>query len=364
MRRIARFLIALTVLILSASCERRPLVDLSNTHYVRVYIDEDIKNVTTGFYNEKHNRPHYESPDVLRVTLADPVTGVIKAERYLRDRGEDENGTYYEGYIIAYPGEYRLMAYNFDTESVVISDPNNHVQAKATTNEIASHLKSKIPSRTSQTHQQSIETKAPESIVYDPDHLFTANCGNLYIPFVEELDTLRTREGEYFKASTIVTSYYLQIRVKGIQYVSSSVALLTGMSGSAWLSDGKMDETHEVTVYFEMMEGSESKAAGMYKMSSTYEVIIYTTFSTFGKLPDANNHLEITFDFLTVYGKPYSATFDITEKFHTPEALEHHWLLLDETIEIPEPPPGGGNTGGGFVPGVDEWGDVHSDIII
>lgn len=363
MRRVLHILAVLVALALSVSCERRPLMELSNTHYVRVYVDEDIKNVTTGFYNDAHNRPDYKSPDVLRVSLSDPETGTVKAERFLRDKGEDEKGTYYEGYVIAEPGEYRLFAYNFDTESVVISDASNHSQAKAYTNEIASHLMTRIPSRASKSDQQSAETKAPESIVYDPDHLFLANCGDLLVPYVEDVDTLKTRDGEHFSAKTVVTSYYLQVKVKGMQYVSSSVALLTGMSGSVWLSDGSMDKEHEVTVYFEMAAGGENSASGISSKASSDEVLIYTTFNTFGKLPDAANNLEITFDFLTVYGKPYSATFDITDEFYTPEAIEHHWLLLDQTIEIPEPPEGG-DSGGGFTPSVDDWSDVETDIVM
>ena len=67
---------------------------------------------------------------------------------------------------------------------------------------------------------------------------------------------------------------------------------------------------------------------------------------------------------MTTYGQPYSATFDITQDFEKPEAVEHQWLLLDHVITIPEPPPSSGSTSGGFQPSVDEWSDVESDIII
>lgn len=349
---------AICAFLLITSCEKRPLMDLSNTHYVRVYVDESIPNVTMGFYDEDYARPEYKSPDVLRVLLADQETGRVKAERFLRNKAIDENGLYYDGYIIADPGEYALLAYNFDTETTVISNQNNHYEMLASTNEIASHLKTKIPSRAVKSPDAD-----PEQIVYDPDHLFAASCGSVIVPYVEDVDTLKTRDGEHFSAKTVVTSYYLQVKVKGMQYVSSSVALLTGMSGSVWLSDGSMDKEHEVTVYFEMAAGGENSASGISSKTSSDEVLIYTTFNTFGKLPDAANNLEITFDFLTVYGKPYSATFDITDEFHTPEAIEHHWLLLDQTIEIPEPPEGG-DSGGGFTPSVDDWSDVESDIVI
>lgn len=360
MRKLTHIL-ALCILILASSCERRPLMDVSNTHYVRVYVDEDLLNVTKGFYNEEYNRPIYESPDVLRITLADPETGHARAERFLRNKGRDDRGLYYDGYIIADPGSYTLMAYNFDTESTIIDQANNHTDAKAYTNEIASHLKTKIPSRISKAPGDD-----PEQIVYDPDHLFAANCGELYIPYSEVLDTLRTPEGDHFLAQSIVKSYYLQVRIKGMEYVSSSVGLLTGMAGSTWLHTGQMDIGHNVTVYFEMLS-ADSPASGIRKLSDAdqeSEAIIYTTFNTFGKIPDEQNELEITFDFLTVYGEPYSETFNITDIFYTPEAIDHQWLLLDHVITIPDPPPGSESNGGGFTPSVDRWEDIESDITI
>ena len=175
-----RLTIILTgVLMLLSSCERRPLFDLFNTHYVRVYIDEHLLNVTTGFYNPDHQKPAYSSPSIIRVALTDPDTGVVKAERYLRNMDRDERGTYYDGYIIADPGRYHMIAYNFDTEATIISGANSHLSMEAYTNEIASHLYSKIPSR----------VKAPvpnERIVYEPDHLFVVDCGDVIVNYVEQ----------------------------------------------------------------------------------------------------------------------------------------------------------------------------------
>lgn len=353
------------LLLLLASCERRPLMEANNTHYVRVYVDEALLNVTTGFYNSEYARPNYSSPEVLRLILADPVTGEARAERFLRDRGKDARGTYYEGYIIADPGIYTLMAYNFDTEATQISGNSNHKEAKAYTNEIASHLYTRITSRVTKSASDDGATTRNEKIVYEPDHLFAANCGEVDIPYTERIDTLAPVEGGYFTAQSIVKSYYLQVRVQGMEYASSSVGLLTGLSGSSWLNGGGMDLSDLVTVYFEMQPG-ENAATGIKKSSGTGEgesstVTLYTTFSTFGKLPDVDNDLEITFDFLTVYGEPYSETINITDEFATPEAINHQWLLIDHTIVIPPPPR---SEGGGFNPGVDEWGDVETEIVI
>ena len=52
------------IVLLSSRCNRRPLVDAGNTHYVRVYLEEEIKNVTTGFYNPELAKPEYSTPEI------------------------------------------------------------------------------------------------------------------------------------------------------------------------------------------------------------------------------------------------------------------------------------------------------------
>ena len=150
----------------------------------------------------------------------------------------------------------------------------------------------------------------------------------------------------------------MQIKVKGAQYVSSAVSLLEGMASSARLDDRSIDQENPVTIYFEMMSDKDRSRV------ANDEAIIYTTFGIFGRVEGEANVLEVTFDFMTTYGMPYSAIFNITEDFSKPEAVNNQWLLLDHEITIPEPPPSSGSGGGGFKPSVDDWGDVNADIII
>lgn len=347
----SRFISFLLVLIAVVACERRPLVELFNTHYVRVYLDENLLNVTEGFYNPEHERPNYESPAVIRVALTDRETGNVVADRYLRNQGEDERGHYYDGYIVANPGIYNLMAYNFDTESSVMTETGNHYGIKSSTIEIASHLYSRIPSR----------VKGPnlnESIVYEPDIVFAVDCGDVVVPYVEELDTLWTPSGDFFYGKSIVKSYYIQIRVKGMQYVNSSVALLNGMAGSVNIYQYEVDKEDEVTIYFETIKSHLAA-------ENEDETILYATFNTFGRIPDKDTELEITFDFLTTYGSHYSQKMSITEKFDEEDAIERQWIIIDKVITIPEPPEGGnGDESGGFKPDVGPWEDIHTDIKI
>ena len=361
-RFVKHILLLLLFVAATTSCERRPLLEISNTRYVRVYIDEEIKNVTYGFYNPSYLRPAYKTPDVMRVTLADPITGKVKAERFLRDKGKDERGTYYEGYIVVEPGEYTLMAYNFDTEAVHVDQEYNIEDTKVYTNEIASYLRAKISSRG---ESSSFDN---ERIVYEPDNLFRTVSTGISIPYSETVDTIYPVDSECFLAQNVVKSYYMQVRVKGIQYAASTVGLLTGLSGSCRLIDGNMDTKDSITVYFELSPnaaqgvGFEDYAVDGGGAPSDSVVTLYTTFNTFGKIPDAKNQLQITFDFITVYGKSYSETFDISKAFATPEGINNNWLLIDHMIEIPAPPPVTGN--GGFNPDIDDWDDINTDIKI
>lgn len=356
MMRVLKMIIpAVFAAVMSVGCDFRPLVEPGNTHYVRVYLDEHILNVTEGFYNPDHVRPEYKRPEVMKITLGDKSSGTVVAERYLRNHGEDARGFYYEGYVICEPGDWSLLSWNFGTSSTLISDPTEQYVTKAYTNKIASHLMSNLPSRLykkSSDGTKADENLKPEKIVYEPDHLFVSRSGDVKVPYSNKIDTLRTPEGDFFTASTIVESWYIQINVKGLKYVSSALALMTGLSGSKTLYDSEIDRDDDVTDYFEMIadpvpEGGDTG-------------VIYATFSTFGKIPRVKSDIEFTIDFMTNYGKAVSATVDITDEFKKENAIKHQWIILDKVIEIPDPPK---NTGG-FAPGVNDWKDINTDLII
>ena len=386
MRRLALILLSLIALV-NLSCERRELVELSNTHYVRVYIKEDIKNVTTGFHPNAQNRPAYNQPDILRLLLADPETGKLKAERFLRTKKEDERGTYYEGYIVVYPGRYNLMAYNFDTEVCIVRNYSDFNNSQVYTNEIATYLRSRVSKSAMKVVQKNMQremyrvaqklalkgqqkmTRAGEDvteerIVYDPDHFFLANCGDIYVPYTDELDTLKTQDNDYFTAESVVKSYYIQVPVKNIDYATSSLGLVSGLAGSVRLGTAETNDEDPVTVYLELRPG-ENAAAGILSKTGTEDVaVMYTTFNTFGKLPESENGLTITFDFLTTHGGSHTQTLDITDEFNSAQAQDQQWILVEEVIELPKPTPNPNNSGGGFKPSVTEWEDVNAEIII
>ena len=98
-----RCLLLLMVSLLAVSCEFRPLEEPTSVSYVRIYVDEESLNVTTGFYNPDFEHPTYIHPEIFRLGLFDASTGVLVSERYLRDQGDDARGHYFEGNIIIRP---------------------------------------------------------------------------------------------------------------------------------------------------------------------------------------------------------------------------------------------------------------------
>lgn len=360
----------LSLALLAVSCNFRPLQDPTNLSYVRVYLDDNMLNVTTGFYDDSIRvrtggavdmhlvRPDYMRPEILRIGLFDSASGELVSERYLRNQGDDALGHYFDGHIIINPGSYNLVAYNFGTETTIVEEQNNCFGMLATTNEIPYSLKSYLKSRNK---AESNAPNAVELIRYDADPLFVAGARNLKVSVHQAVDTLRSSSGEpWVRAESLVKSYYLQIGVIGAQYISSSSCLLTGMASSTHTLDPDYESSPQTTLYFTMHQGVWPEG---YREGHQEFHCIYSTFGTFGHLPQANQNLQISLDFVTTYGTQIDTTFNISAEFLKERAVKQQWILPDFEVIIPEPPsnPDGG---GGMLPSVEDWGEVHSDFEI
>ena len=332
--------IVLTALLgwVAAGCDFRPLTDMNNVSYVRIYIDEHLLNVTEGYYNPDFRHPDYIRPEIFRVALYDASSGDFVTERYLRHQGDDERGHYYDGYLIVDPGSYHLYAWNFGTETTVVSKERKFFETDASTREIYTRNRS-----------------GDESVRYDADHLFVADRRDIVIKRHDKVDTLRSENGDPFLlAESVVKSYYLQIGVKGSQWLSSATSYLNGVAADVRLHDRSLGEEGEATLAFGMTRGRLT--------DSEDHACIYATFGTFGRLEGTSSDLRVSFEVVTTYGKRFEVTIPMDEIWLTTDALKHQWLIIDQEIEIPEPPPAPG--GGGMDPGVEDWGDIESDIVI
>lgn len=348
---LCRILCACAMTFLLLSCEHRPLEDPANAHYLRVYLDENLRNVTFGFYNEQYERPIYSSPRVVRAVLADPQTGKVVAERYLQRQGTDENGYYIDGYINAAPGRYNLLVYTYGAPYTMVRNENDYYTMQAYTNRASDYYHKYMPEL-----MQRIDAG---SIRQQPDHVFHEMMENVVIGRSLGVDTLRNAQGEHFTAHSMVRSYYIQLKVKGIEWARSAVAVLSGMAGSSFMHryDG-MSESDPAYVLFSLKQASRGRSSD----GESITAVLYTTFNTFGKLPEERNLLTVTFEFTRVDGTTQVEQVDITDMFATPMVRENQWILLEHEVEIDQPDHSA--IGGGMNPGVDDWDDIESDIYL
>lgn len=340
------YLMALYVL---CACDHRPLVDINDTHYLRIYVDEEIKNVTCGFYNEEYERPVYERPRVMRVLLADPMTGSILSERYFQNQGEDERGYYIDGYIQAKPGTYNLLLYNFGSTQTLIRNENNFFRMQAYTRPVSEYYLQYIPS----TRLELDESR----IMQQPEHLFHDVGEPVVIPHHSGVDTLRTVLGDYFKAHSVVLSYYIQVKIKGVEWVKSAVSLMSGMAGNTLMHGHRiLEQSDPVNVFFTMKQANRNRRSGERTTTAT----LYTTFNTFGKIPSVSSVCTLNFEFIKTDGSTQVERLDITPMFDTPLVKNRQWILLDKEIVIT--PPDNAAVGGGMNPGVDDWKEEKAEI--
>ena len=320
------------LLLLFVSCHRRPLEDPANNTTLRIAVNiKAIMNVTCDIYNEKIPVPTIE-PEMMRVLFYDPTSKEIASEAYISDITYDDEGIRcLQGDISVRPGTYQMLIYNFDTESTLVRDDQTFETIEAYTDKVTSSIRQSFLGRAGEEN----------AIVYEPDHLVVASNEREVIPYHEGVHVIKT------DATSIVETYYLQIKVDGLQYVSSARAVLTGMVGSNRFGLNERVTSTPVSLYFTLQK-SDDKGVD----------VLATIFNTFGRIEDITNGLSVTFDIRTTDGRTVKRDFDITSLFSSEACLKHHWLLLEETVKI-DPP---ASSGGGFDPSVDDWEDERHDI--
>ena len=340
-RRLVIFILA--VLTVLTGCERRPL------EYGSANINLHLKiNLKVRVNGQIQNLPE---PEMMRVMFFDPDTYDLITESYLPAGG---------GRVSLPPGQYKFIAYNFDTEATLIRNDRNYNSIEAYTNEISSAMKSSILN--SIRYAKSATTKGTDddawaialqqvqdnAIIYEPDHLFVSHQ-DIEVHNISEEQTIEA------EAETIIETWKISVQIKNEQYMASARALLTGQIASNFIGlpkeEGKTDT--DVTLMFDMTAGSDAEDND----------IVVGTFNTFGKNPSVESRLWLTIIIKTVGGDTVEWHRDITDEFFMDEAIEDQTITITEEIELPKPDnPGGG--GGGFQPGVDDWEEENIPINI
>ena len=361
-KRFVHILFAALVLLGASGCHRRPLEDPNEA--VRIAIKVDVKTVTNVNANIRSSVVLYGTsttlweeklsqldPDLMRVLVYDPETDRLLTQSFISAASiDDEGNKVFMGSLGISHGNYNFLVYNFDTPTTQVNQENSEQSIIAFTDEISPAMKARY-----------LGTKADDdediNIHYEPEHLLVANQKDVRISPHDTLVVVHT------EASTVVDTYYLQVRVKGMQFASSASAVISGLSPSNHIGYNIRTVDPSAAVIFDMQKGQDLSLDGDNKD------VLCAVFNTFGKIKDITSNLYVTFNVYDTAGNLLQYTANLDTVFNTEEAILYHWLIVDESclvIDIPDPQGGDkpANAGGGFQPQVDDWEEETGEITL
>ena len=343
------YIIALSVM---ASCMRRPFGQFATEVRLDLHVKTEIE----------HEMVKIPEPDVMMVLFCNPVTGEIESFDLVSPEG---------GKVYPEPGTYDVLVYNMKLESTQILNDDNLFAMEATTNEISAFDKQQLESLLKRRHNlleelylkqleeaaksgqdalkqaeadvlEQQKLKKEELIVNEPDHVFVARKENVVIPQLAAGESFRMTLD--LTAETLVETWHVKFtNVNGVEYVTNTVGLMTGLHQSVRLWDQKKSE-NQVTVFFRMGRGQDKKS-------------LFGTFHTFGKHPAYDNGLTVDIGIMNMAGQNDVYHYDVSDQFN--EQNTNHLILIEDEITIKEP-----EGGGGFKPEVEDWEDIETDVII
>ena len=315
MKRIPIYIIAMLLCILASSCKRRPLTTADYMVIVNIEIEKDIVNHTVE-----------KDPSLMRCIFYDSETGGFVTQAFLPPTG---------GQVSLIPSrEYDVLVYNFDTESTWLEDENWFNKIYASTSLIPDSFRTKLRSRATKGEE--------ELIVYDPDHLFVGRLNDVFIP-ARSVDAPPVVLN--VNCETVVESWLLEVKtITGVKNIGSMAAVITSLSGSNRIGPNERS-TNFVSVYFDNQVIDENG-------------LLTAKFNTFGWHKDIKEKQILSLVFTDVAGKGHVFNVDVSNQF--PNNKEQI-IRIELDIDIPEPMTSGD---GGFVPKVDDWDEINTDIII
>lgn len=314
-KRIVKYMAVLLLCILPSACQRRPLTTADYTVIVNIEIEKDIVNYTVE-----------KDPSLMRCIFYDSNTGAFVTQAFLPPTG---------GQVSLIPArEYDVLVYNFDTESTWLENENWFHKIYASTSLIPDSFRTKLRSRA---------TKADEEqIVYDPDHLYVGRLNDVFIPS-RSVDAPAVVLD--VRCETVVESWLLEVKtITGVENIGSIAAVITNLSGSNRIGPNERS-TDFVSVYFDNQVIDENG-------------LLTAKFNTFGWHKDIAGTQVLSLVFTDIAGKGHVFNIDVSAQF---PGNKEQIIRVETEIDIPEPMTSGD---GGFVPKVEEWGEINTDIII
>ena len=140
-------------------------------------------------------------------------------------------------------------------------------------------------------------------------------------------------------------SWILEVKtITGKKNIGTTAAVVTGLAESNRIGPNERSEEF-VSVYFDNQVIDDNG-------------LLTAKFNTFGWNKDILEPQILSLVFTDIAGKGHVFNVDVSDQF--PDNKEQI-IRVEMEIDIPEPMTGGD---GGFVPKVDEWDEINTDIII
>ena len=326
-------LLAVVAVFAGGGCRRRPLYDLENAHYVRVYINDRIINVTDGLEGIKPDE-EYDAPDAFKVTLYDPDSGEAVADAIISNSSSDENGDYVDGYIGADPGVYDMVVSEVGSSVVKVFDEDNFNEINAGTDNISGHQEGYVPKLG--------EEFGTRGIVEEPEHFFHAVVEDVVISPVTYIDTLKRPDGGEIVAETVVNSYYVELEIEGAEWVSGAAGVLEGAGGNVNLGGESGKVVRDSSgVFFDVNYDKKDD-------------VVFATVDTFELLEKVDTKLVLNFELVLIDGTSQIVRVDITGAFSDDKPGR---IVVEKPLVVGPP-----KNQGGMTPGVGGWKDHETDL--
>lgn len=354
-KRLMQLVLAVLLVVLSAGCHRRPLVDMEEKIAIRVEVNiKAIANVTADIYNEHIPVPDL-STDMMRVMVYDTDTKNLLTQSFISNKSYNEDGSQvFSGDLNISYGTYDFLVYNFDTPTTQVSYEQNENSILAYTEDISPAMRSSFLNMTKDGQDDVNDNNLYEDleIIYEPDHLVVAREKDLRVSPHDTVVVIST------VATTIIDTYYLQIRVKNMQYASSATAVISGLSPSNKFGLNQRTQNPATGECFNLYKSTDER------ITSGNKDVLCALFNTFGKIPEATSDLYVTFNVVDTGGNLQQKTVNLDTVFQTEDAIKRHWLLIDLEWELQPPQNQETSTSGGFQPRVDDWEQEQGTIVL
>lgn len=325
MKRIAIYLSLLMSMMLSMSCQRRPLHDFYGGS---VYVDIDLQVAPDALTQRS------SCPEMFAVAFYDIETHKLVKTDYVPYEG---------GYVMVDPGDYDIVVYNSDTEYCQIRNYGDINTIEAFTSNVDSYVAAQYY-RVMQLISRYIKPEETRSyldysLIYEPDHVYVHTESCFHVPYTTGLNNSKVL---YAKPSTINERFTVTIGpVYKAEFTYSGEVFLAGMGSAKTLTQNTISGG-PATIWFNIGLNADKTQ-------------LFTAFYAFGcYYPDDGNNVTLLLRLVDVTGNEYYREYDVTDQVKNGG---HDIVIYDPITITPTPHETG-------APTVNLWDEVITDIDI